>query len=196
MDETQLAYLAFWVRACAGLLMIAAGIGKGVEPREHRAASVDAYRILPVAASRVLGIALPAIEIGTGAALILGFLMPAPAVFAALLLAAFGVAMIVNLRRGRRVPCSCFGATSESTISWSKAVTDLLAAGILVMATWPLDDWALPLRPFPVGVRVVWPDVVGILLCAAGTLAMIMLVRMSMLLTFRSLPSASSAHRG
>ena len=117
--------VAGWLAgAVLGLVLLVAGIAKRVDrgwPAAARALGAPAWAIAP----------LPWVEIGLGAMLISGLLRPWPAALAAVLLVLFTVLVVVNLARGRRPPCACFGARSHEPIS---ALSVLRNVGLLGLA--------------------------------------------------------------
>ena len=77
------------------------------------------YRLLPEQLVRLLAPMLPAAEIALGIVLLTGVASRGAAVASAALVAIFTVAVGVNLRRGRRIACHCFGASSRERIGRS-----------------------------------------------------------------------------
>ena len=83
----------------------------------------------------VAGIAkLPWFEMLLGAVLVSGLARPAAAALAGLVLLVFTGLLIVNLARGRRPPCACFGASSRRPIGPGSLVRNLVLLALAVIA--------------------------------------------------------------
>ena len=115
--------------------------------------SLEAYDIAPRAALPLLGRLLPVLELALAAGLLIAPIRPAAAVLGALLLAGYGAAIAVNLRRGRRdLDCGCLGFGVHSQISsalvWRNgaAAVASLSVGLLPRAlrasSW-MDTWTI-----------------------------------------------------
>ena len=75
--------------------------------------------------------ALPWFEMVLGAVLVVGIARPVAAALAAVVLLAFTLLIVLNLVRGQRPPCACFGYRSNRPIGgWSLARN----AGLLGLA--------------------------------------------------------------
>ena len=99
------------------------------------AANVEEYRVLPRRASRALAFPLIAVELALALAFLAGA-PAAPALAASIaLLAVFLLAVAVNLRRGRRVSCGCFGSSGEriSRRAAARLLLLLVAAATLLL---------------------------------------------------------------
>lgn len=109
---------------------------------------IEDYRVLPTV--RILAIFVAGFVIGgefVVAMSLLGgwFVLPA-GVFALVLLSLFGVAIWINLHRGRRVSCGCFGEASEEISSKSLlrlAFLAIVIAGLELVGTSRLSLSAL-----------------------------------------------------
>ena len=117
--------VAGWLAgAVLGLVLLVSGIAKRVDRRWPAAASAlgaPSWAVAP----------LPWVEIGLGALLVSGLVRPLAAALAAVLLVLFSVLLAVNLARGRRPPCGCFGSRSREPISAWSLVRNL---GLLALA--------------------------------------------------------------
>jgi uncharacterized membrane protein YphA (DoxX/SURF4 family) len=117
--------VAGWLAgAVLGLVLLVSGIAKRVDRRWTAAASAlgaPSWAVAP----------LPWVEIGLGALLVSGLVRPLAAALAAVLLVLFSVLLAVNLARGRRPPCGCFGSRSREPISGWSLVRNL---GLLALA--------------------------------------------------------------
>ncbi len=117
------------LRLVIGISLFYAGLQK-VRHFAAFLAGVRAYEILPPDYASWFGRLLPAAEIGLGIVLILGVLPRLFATASILMFLTFFAAVAVNIRRGREIPCFCFGASS-SNVGWHT----LLRAGLFVLAS-------------------------------------------------------------
>jgi uncharacterized membrane protein YphA (DoxX/SURF4 family) len=85
---------------------------------------------------RGIAVVVPWVEVSVGAVLAVGILEPWPAAAAVLLVAAFTAVVVVNLVRGRRPVCACFGSLSARPIGWATVARNavLLALGLVALA--------------------------------------------------------------
>ena len=117
--------VAGWLAgAVLGLVLLVSGVAKRVDggwPAAVSALGAPSWAVAP----------LPWVEIGLGAVLISGLVRPLAAALAAVLLVLFTVLLAVNLARGRRPPCACFGSRSRQPISAWSLVRNL---GLLALA--------------------------------------------------------------
>jgi hypothetical protein len=120
------------IALCLSLLLLASAVQK-IRDFPRFAALLAAYRIVPVRLTRAFAIAVPCIEI-----LLAAGLCPAPSRKLSLglvivLLAGYGIAMAVNLRRGRRLDCGCGTLREPQPIArWMLWRNGLLAAAAAV----------------------------------------------------------------
>ncbi|TNM37512.1 DoxX family membrane protein [Nocardioides albidus] len=134
---TVLAWLGLAARLVAGVVWIVAGGLKVAEP-EASVNAVRAYQLLPSSLAEPVGLALPAVELVVGLALVLGVLARGAAVVSALLFGAFIVGIASVWARGIEIDCGCFGgggakAGAASAYPWEIARdAALLAASLLV----------------------------------------------------------------
>jgi hypothetical protein len=82
----------------------------------------------------LVGLALPWVELATGALLVSGWQRHRVAIFAGALLVMFDAVLAVRLREGRRPPCACFGSLSSRPISWVDVVRNFLFIGVAIVA--------------------------------------------------------------
>lgn len=165
-----------FARVIVATVLLLAGVAKLTENRDRLESAIRAYGI---SSSRFVASVLPLLEIGLGAALILGFLMPLPALGAVFLFSAFAVSMSINLAQGRAVPCACFGVDERELISWRRVILNLLlATGAWIASGWPsAASWDWPIALEPVGRRLSGSDAVGVVLNAMGLLAVVALIK-------------------
>lgn len=134
------------LRGCLALLLASAAFHKLRDPAAF-GLSLLRYDLLPAALVPAAATLLICVEVALAATLLFAGAAPAGA---AVLLAAYGAAMAVNLRRGRfDLDCGCAGPGASTPISaWLVARNAVLAATAL-MLTLPVAD-----RP------LVWIDAV------------------------------------
>ena len=108
--------MSSWARLAARLLLagvwLVAG-GAKVGDLQASVRAVHAYDILPYAASRLVGAALPFVEIAVGLLLLVGFATRIASVVSAGLLAMFIGGIAAAWARGLRIDCGCFGGGGE-----------------------------------------------------------------------------------
>jgi hypothetical protein len=113
-----------------GLLFLTAGIAQW----RHRAllpGVIANYRLLPASLVGPAAMALPLVEVATGAALLIG-LHPLAVVVAMALLLLFAGAMAVNIRRGRgHIDCGCGHGALRHPIGWSLVARNAALAALL-----------------------------------------------------------------
>lgn len=135
--RSTLAWVGLAARLVTGGVWIVAGGLKITEPTASINA-VRAYQLLPSSVAEVVGIALPAIELVVGLALVVGVFARGAAVISALLFVAFIVGIASVWARGIEIDCGCFGgggakAGAASAYPWEIARdAALLAASLLV----------------------------------------------------------------
>ncbi|HUA03206.1 MAG TPA: MauE/DoxX family redox-associated membrane protein [Solirubrobacteraceae bacterium] len=110
------------------VVFVAAGASKLLDRGGTRSAAVDfgvSQRIAgPVAAL------LPVAEIAVGVALVPSFSARFGALGAALLLAAFTVAMVRSLARGQAPDCHCFGQVHSRPVGWGTVARNVALLGV------------------------------------------------------------------
>lgn len=116
--------------AVAGSLVLA---WSGLEKIRDRAPLKEAATSLgaPAALAAIAAIVLPALELGTVVALVVGLPLDVPSALFALLGATFAAAALRSIMTGRVIACACFGA-SKRTLGWPQ----LLALPLWLLAAW------------------------------------------------------------
>jgi hypothetical protein len=149
--------LAVVLRGALALLFVVAALHK-LRDRDAFRATLDAYALLPAAATAPLARAVPLVELATAILLVAPRAATAGAVLAVLLLAVYALAMGVNLLRGRRdLDCGCMGPGARSKVGPELVVRNLfLIAAALVAGFAPVHARAL-----------VWVDFVTVPLAVA-----------------------------
>lgn len=119
-----------------GLILLIAGLEK-LRHRILLPGVIANYRLLPAGLVAPAAKILPIAEIGIGGALIAG-IAPLPAMMAILLLTLFGVAMAINIRRGRtQIDCGCGRPQLRHPIGWPLVARNAVLALLLVPRLWP-----------------------------------------------------------
>jgi uncharacterized membrane protein YphA (DoxX/SURF4 family) len=135
LDAIDQPHVQLLLRLVLGGLLVLAGLGKLTDRLAFRQAVAE-YHVLPAALERPFAAALPFIEVVLGALLLLGLGTAAAAALAAPLFASFGIAIGVNLARGRSFNCHCFGSVQSDPIGWGALVRSLalVVAAVVVAA--------------------------------------------------------------
>jgi len=137
----------------AGILFWS-GLAKLLETNETRREAILAYRVFPPSWVDFLGWALPAVEVGLGALLLLGLFTRFAAICTALLMLGFIVGISSVWIRGYSIDCGCFGGggtVSEEGKAWrytSELLRDFLFMGMAVwLVAWPTTKLSLDREP-------------------------------------------------
>jgi len=123
-------------RIALGVAMAAAGISKvaDLEAFESAARALLGNRARLAHAARY---AVPTLELGSGLSLVLGVGTKAVSLLVAGMLAVFTLVLVVNLVRGNRPRCGCFGSIGSAKIGASSIYRNLAmlaAAGVVYFA--------------------------------------------------------------
>jgi len=128
----------WWSRALIGLLLSAAGVLKILDLSSFRAA-VRGFALLPEKMTSPAAYALVAAEVVTGVLALTASLFNVAVlrwacVGAAVLFALFGIALSINLARGRRdIACGCFNGAETNRISWALVIRNLVLCFIALL---------------------------------------------------------------
>ena len=95
----------------AAVWLIAGGAKVGDLAASGRA--VNAYQLMPYDAARVVGAALPFVEIGLGLLLLAGLAVRLSAGVSAVLLVVFIAGIVSAWSRGLAIDCGCFGSGGQ-----------------------------------------------------------------------------------
>jgi uncharacterized membrane protein YphA (DoxX/SURF4 family) len=159
MDSPITSMLVLSVRLTLSLLLLTSAVGKLRDLRGFIAGIAD-YRLLPAWAVRPIALALPLLELLLGLALLMGLIVPLAGAATALLFVGFSGAVVINLRRGRRIACHCHGLVGSRPIGWGLVarngwllVLAMLVALLPTVATWPTVHW---LEGVLVALLVMW----------------------------------------
>ncbi|MEX0701398.1 MAG: MauE/DoxX family redox-associated membrane protein [Planctomycetales bacterium] len=139
--ETLVALVA---RCVVGLTLIIAGLSKVRTDTASFQHSIQQLGIKSRVHASLVATTLPRLEVILGAALILGFLMPLPAVIASVLFVLFTFLIVRAQLSGIHPPCACFGSIENaSPLSWFHAARSMgfatlgfVASGALFGARW------------------------------------------------------------
>jgi uncharacterized membrane protein YphA (DoxX/SURF4 family) len=130
-------WLTLLARLILGGVLIVAG-GLKIGNLQKSAMSVRAYEMLPIWLANFFGYALPWVEIGIGALLILGVAVRIMGALGALIMLGFIIAIAQAWARGLSIDCGCFGGGGkidpEDTKYLSSILRDIgfLALGIFL----------------------------------------------------------------
>ncbi len=138
MEGRAHAWLGLIARLVTGGVWIVAGALKVTDPSASIAA-VRAYELLPGSLVEPIGLALPAVELVVGLALVVGVFTRGAALVSGVLFAAFIIGIASVWARGIEIDCGCFGgggpkADAASSYPWEIArdVALLAASGYLM----------------------------------------------------------------
>uniref|UniRef100_A0A831TDW5 Methylamine utilisation protein MauE domain-containing protein n=1 Tax=Thermorudis peleae TaxID=1382356 RepID=A0A831TDW5_9BACT len=104
--------LALAIQFSVGIVFLLSSLSKLRHPHRFVRSAV-AYAVLPTRMTRALALALIPVEAFLAVAFLTGRIVAVALPLAAATLLVFLVAVSINLRRGRRIPCGCFGQASE-----------------------------------------------------------------------------------
>ena len=130
-------WLTLLSRLILGGVLIVAGALK-IGNLQKSAMSVRAYEMLPIWLANFFGYALPWVEIGIGALLILGVTVRIMGALGALIMLGFIIAIAQAWARGLSIDCGCFGGGGtidpEDTKYLSTILRDIgfLALGVFL----------------------------------------------------------------
>lgn len=129
------------LRIAIGLLFGASAVTKIWQPRQF-IAGVAQYGLVRPRVAPPVAIAVMIGEISASVALVTGVLWFVGAIIGLVLLLVFAVAVTINLRRNRSVPCHCFGTSTTDTISartLTRIVLLLTGIAFVIILLGPVD---------------------------------------------------------
>lgn len=141
MDEVTIAF-----RFALGTIFLLSGVAKLANSEAFEEA-VREYRAVPESMSRRVARVVPPAETALGVCLVLGVLVRPVALVSAVVLLAFTFAIALNLVRGRRIACGCFGTISSREVSWFAVARNVcligfaLVVAISVPTVLAVDGW-------------------------------------------------------
>ncbi len=128
--------LAYALQLALGVVFAAAAAPKLRHPGAF-ARTVAGYRLLPRRLVPAAAVALIIVESFLAVAFLSGWLRAIALPLAMLVLVVFASAVIVNLRRGHRIECGCFGSGGERISARSVIRLFVLLAGVGLLAIGP-----------------------------------------------------------
>ncbi len=144
MQISVLSHLAFASQLSLGMVFLLSALPKLRQPLAF-ARNVVEYRVLPAQVAYVFALALIPLEAFLAMAFLTGRLTDVALPLASVLLILFLFAVGINVKRGRRVACGCFGNASEQISPRTLARLLLLLTVVLLLiafrsaggASWP-----------------------------------------------------------
>jgi len=121
----------------AGLIFLAAALPK-IADLAGFAGSIHNFHlesVVPMAATNILAMMIPWVELIAGLALVSGVRPRAGAVVYTLLMAVFTLGVIQALARGLSFECGCFGKAGAATIGVKKVAENLVMMAIGVVGS-------------------------------------------------------------
>ena len=121
----------------AGLIFLAAALPK-LADLPGFATSVHNFHlepVIPIAATNLLAMSIPWIELIAGLALVGGVRPRAGAVVYTILMAAFTIGVIAAMARGLSFECGCFGKAGAATVGVKKLAENLVMLALGVVAS-------------------------------------------------------------
>ncbi len=121
----------------AGMIFLAAALPK-IADLAAFAGSVHNFHLeplIPVAATNILAMTIPWVELVAGLALVVGVRPRAGAVVYTALLAVFTIGVIAAMARGLSFDCGCFGKAGAGPIGAKKVAENLVMLALGVVAS-------------------------------------------------------------
>jgi uncharacterized membrane protein YphA (DoxX/SURF4 family) len=134
------AWFGLLARVVLGGTFLVAG-GAKVRDLAESVRAVHAFQILPYEASKLVGAALPFVEMALGLLLLVGLATRLAAALSAVLQAAFIVGIAAAWIRGLRIDCGCFGGggqlgAGESPTYFGDIARDVGLLALAVYLVW------------------------------------------------------------
>lgn len=121
-------------RVLLAVVFVVAGVAKLIDSAGSRA-SIGAFGV-PAFLARPLALLLPLLELACAAALMSVTFAWWGATSALAMLLVFMAAIAINLMRGRRPDCHCFGQLHSSPIGWTTLSRNAALAGLAAFVAW------------------------------------------------------------
>lgn len=125
--------IRYSLQLAVGFVFLAASASKLADIKAFRL-TVLGYAIVPAALVTTVAFVTVVVEITIGAALLAGYLVAAAVPTGLAALAAFALGISVNLIRGRRIPCGCFGSRADTISARSLMRIALLTIPLAALA--------------------------------------------------------------
>jgi uncharacterized membrane protein YphA (DoxX/SURF4 family) len=123
-------YVLLFFRILIAALLMAAGVSKLTNLHAFVQVVRD-FRLLPENMAGAVGLMIPIVEVVLFLLLILNLHQPWSVISAASLFMLFGLAVAVNILRGRsNIPCGCFGRTRNQRLTWSLVLRNVVLASL------------------------------------------------------------------
>lgn len=158
-------------RFALGWFFVLAGVTKLADLAAFEKAVRD-YRILPGRLVRPVARVLPPTEVAAGALMGAGVAIRVVGVGLTLLLVVFAVVVAINLVRGRRIDCGCFGGLGSKPITWATVARNVVLAAVAATVA-AVSPGELALRVFgppTAGAMLSEPDALAVLLTTTAAL--------------------------
>ena len=138
-------WLVVVIRLLIGGLFVFAGGSKLLLPYEEVVVMIEQYTVIPKTLVPWIAVALPWVELLSGAALCMGFLTTLASGVVAFQLVVFCLLMLVVLALGIEIEdCGCFGQWGWHETPLQVLIRDLIMLGLLFPVFWRRKDvWAL-----------------------------------------------------
>lgn len=130
LDALDQPHVQLLLRLVLGGLLLLASATKLADRASFRQAVAE-YEVLPRKLEQPFAALFPWLEVAVGALLLLGLGGAIAAWLAVPVFLSFGVAIGVNLLRGRRFDCHCFGSVHSEQIGWLPL---LRSAGLVLVS--------------------------------------------------------------
>lgn len=140
--------ITYGLQLAVGCVFLSAALPKLLDLAGFRRVVSD-YAILPSPVVPLVAPLLVISEVVVCISFLTGYVLGIGLLFAVALLGVFGVGIGVNLQRGRRINCGCFGSNSDSISMRSLARLALLLAGVLALVL--VRDAGMTLGAFVAG---------------------------------------------
>jgi uncharacterized membrane protein YphA (DoxX/SURF4 family) len=139
LDAMDQPHILLVLRLVLGGLLVLAAATKLADRQGFRRAVAE-YAVLPETLVGPFAVLLPWLELTLGLLLLVGLGTTVAAALAAPLFLSFGLAIGVNLLRGRQFDCHCFGSVHNESIGWPA----LLRSAALVLVALVVSLGASP----------------------------------------------------
>jgi uncharacterized membrane protein YphA (DoxX/SURF4 family) len=148
------AWIGTVLRLVLSGILFWSGLAKLLETDQARREAILAYRVFPPSWVDFLGWALPAVEVGLAALLLIGLFTRVAALATALLMLGFIVGIASVWIRGYSIDCGCFGGggnvgeEGKAARYTAEILRDFLFLGMAVwLVAWPTTKLALDRPP-------------------------------------------------
>ncbi|GGF79792.1 hypothetical protein GCM10011402_35500 [Paracoccus acridae] len=135
MEQVLQEPMLHWaLRTFLAVMFTAAAVSK-LTGLEEFYGVVRNFRVLPDALSRAVAMVLPVVELAVAAGLLITPLAAPAALSAAGLLVVFGLAIAINVLRGRtQIDCGCFRNGMKQRISWAMVGRNVVLTAMALSA--------------------------------------------------------------